>query len=348
MTTLTRRPLRRLTGMFLVVSALLMITATGAGADGVGPTNYRSEIRTVTPPTKGVEFKVIGSDAFLEVRAQPGVRVQIPGYDGEPYLKIDANSSIWRNRNSAATYVNESRSGRGGIPDNLETEPDWQRVGSDGVVAWHDHRIHWMTDEVPATDRSGLVSEWTIPIVVNGVETTVTGGLYRSSNIVPWPFVIAMILAVATFLLARRQVPRVVPLAVLIGSIAAVMATLAVRSVDPPGSGASSVPLALSVLAVACSALSFLPVKRPPIFHLAVTLGAGALLLGWMIGSIGAFWMPYVPSLGPNALTRMLVATTLGLAVGTIVTVLVDPRSVDPNPPEPRATGWSRPVDPDR
>lgn len=316
-----------------------------AGADGVGPTNYRSVIGSIEPEAHGARVSVLGSDAFLEVRTDPGTRVAIPGYDGEPYLRINADGTVERNLNSAATYINDSRSGRTDLPDGLDgkAKPDWQQVGDGGVIAWHDHRIHWMTDEAPATSSDGLVSEWQIPIVVNGVKSIIHGSLYHQPNMFPWPAFVSLLVAAGAFFGAVRLRRMMITAVLMVASALACAATIAIRLSDPPGSGTSAIPLVLAFGSLACATASLLPIRRPPVFRLAANLGASALLIGWAIGPIGVFWMPFVPASTPATLIRVAVALAVGGVVGSTVAVVSNPGLLDQQSLDQQSLDHERP-----
>ena len=55
---------------------------------------------------------------------------------------------VWRNANSAATYINLDRFARVDVPDKAEggAEPDWVQVSTEPTYVWHDHRTHWMSE----------------------------------------------------------------------------------------------------------------------------------------------------------------------------------------------------------
>ena len=325
----------RRVGRFIGIAAtaliMLGVFAPSAGADGAGPTNYESRIDSIKPTVKGVRFEVLGSEAFLQVSADPGVRVQIPGYDGEPYLRIDADGSVWQNRNSPAKYVNSSRSGRTTLPKDLGNgnDPEWEKVSDDGTVAWHDHRIHWMTNETPAADADGFVQEWEVPISVDATEVLITGSLYRKGNAFPWPALVSIAVAAGIALgVARSRVRSITPVLIGVSAIALVQ-TLIMRADDPPGSGTSPIPLILAILALGCALVSLLPKLGPPIVGLATALASAALLIGWLVPVIGVFWMPYVPLGLPAVVSRLLVAIVAGGAIGSASAAVLDPDSVN-------------------
>lgn len=334
------RPSARVTGPTILAAVLFailgtIITAPAAAADGVGPTNFRSEITGIQPETGSVDVRVVGSDAFLEVSAEPGTTVGIPGYEGEPYLRIDADGSIWRNDNSPARFINDSRSGNAPIPKDLPdpSNPDWQRVGSGGTVAWHDHRIHWMSTETPTTGGDGAVMEWQVPLIVDGTDIMVTGELFHAGNQFPWPLLVTVAVASLVLLAALRSKRLTMTMALFGSSLAAVITTLLVVLADPPDAGRSPLAMILAGAAVVVSIAALVPGKRPPISRLATSLAVTALLVGWLIPLIGVFWMPYVPTAAPISglstvtvvVVRVLTAVVAGTAIGSVITAAARP-----------------------
>lgn len=326
--------------LLAVVTTILgiIVTAPVAGADGVGPTNYRSEIIATQPDTGQVDIRVVGSDAFLEVTAEPGVTIGIPGYEGEPYLRIDDDGSVWRNEHSPARFVNDSRSGTAPIPRDLPdpSDADWRRVGDGGVVAWHDHRIHWMSSEVPTTGPDGSVMEWQVPMIVDGVDVMVTGELFRTGDQLPWPLLVTAAIASLLLIAGMRSKHRTLTIALLVASLAAVLTTTLVVLADPPDAGRSPIVVVLVVAAVVTSVAALIPGDRPPVVRLATALGATALLIGWLIPLVGAFWMPYVPTATPisglstlaGATVRVLTAGVAGVAIGVVLVVGLRPAAL--------------------
>ncbi len=312
----------------IVLTGVGFLDASPAAADGTGPTRYESVIDDVEPDLDQVEVSVVGGDAFLQVVADDGTEVSIDGYDGEPYLRIDADGSVWENRRSPSVYLNATRDGGDGrFPQGVSSgaEPDWQQVGDDGVVAWHDHRIHWMLDEEPTVGTDGVVQEWELPMDVDGTEVVVTGRLLLKGSVFPWAAAVAVVAAAGALVAGRGLRGRLVTLTV--ASAAAIVVAVAAYTVNPPRSGASVVPLVLTVVAAVCVAASWWAARSTgrSLVQLALPLAAVAALLGWVVQRLGTFWMATVPSELPGWLDRALTGMVLGAAVGTAAAVLLRP-----------------------
>ncbi len=347
----------------LVAAAVVLlgvdaVAADPAAADGAGPTRFESIIDAVEPDLDEVEVSIVGGDAFIQVRAEDGTEVAIAGYDGEPYLRIDPDGSIWENQRSPSVYLNATRGGSGGrFPQGVSSgaEPEWERVGNGGVVAWHDHRIHWMLDEDPTVGADGLVQAWELPIDVDGTEVLVTGRLLLEGSVFPWALGVAVVAGAVAVLVGRSTRGRIAVLAV--ASLAAVATSVAAFVVNPPRSGASVIPVALPVIAVLCTVAASATSSRRGddgprhgLLALAFPLGAVAALLGWVVQRMGVFWMANVPTELPVWVDRALTGVVLGAALGTAVAVLLRPvtASTEPGPDDVAqvsSTGKSPPSD---
>jgi hypothetical protein len=165
-------------GVLVTIAAGVVVTSPSTAiADTAGPTDYRSEVVAVDPPTPSIAVSIVGGDSFVLLRVDPGVEVDVVGYEGEPYLHFAADGTVYENRRSAATYINGSRYGGGAIPDVVspDAEPEWAEVAaSGGEYAWHDHRAHLMQPSAPAGARRGeQVFAAVVPIVVDGISVEV-------------------------------------------------------------------------------------------------------------------------------------------------------------------------------
>lgn len=324
---------RRATRWFVVAAVAAVCWALGApdvAADGSRPTNFESVLDRVEPQDERIQLRVLGGDAFLELTVEPGTEVEVTGYDGEPYLRIEPDGRVLQNRRSLATYINQDRYGTAGsIPAQVDSSaaPDWEQIGDDGTVAWHDHRIHWMTEQAPGVGADDLVQRWTVPLVVDGDEVEASGRLLLRDDRFPWPAIVAAAVAALVGWRARGELVRLVVLAV--ASATATALAIAWFAIDPPSAESSVLPMVLPALAlVAVLVARALPrVAR----YLACPLAAVALLVGWFVQRAGVVWMPQLPTPLPMELDRLLSASVIGAAVGVGIAVLLRPYP-DPAP----------------
>ena len=165
--------MRRAVLAIVIGVGAVLLSASPAAADPARPTNVGSHVSAVTPPTAAVTVDLLGANAFLRIRVEPGTAVTVMGYEGEPYLRIGTDGAVEANRNSKATYLNRTLTGRVDIPPTASaTAADAPpvRCGGGGEYAWHDHRVHWMAAGVPPERQ-----DWQVPLLVDGAPATVTG-----------------------------------------------------------------------------------------------------------------------------------------------------------------------------
>ena len=144
----------------------------------------------------------------LELVNDTDREVLVPGYSDEPYLRIGPDG-VWRNAHSPATYINLDRYGRTTLPDRADAaaDPAWEQVSTEPHYVWHDHRTHWMSEnllppEVAADpDRSHTVFEWTVPIRHGDTAVEVAGELTWS----PPPPALAGVAALRAAVAPRRR-----------------------------------------------------------------------------------------------------------------------------------------------
>jgi len=195
------------------VGALVGALAGGvAHADAAQPTDYRSEVVAITPDTPGVSARIVGGDAFIELRVAEGIDVMVLGYENEPYLHIDADGTVSENVRSPAHFLDESRYAAVTLPPEADADapPEWQVVGSGGSWAWHDHRTHWMADTPPLGVEVGdQILDDVVPLVVDGrpVEVSVVSVWEAAPS--RWPsMLMALVAGVLAAVLMRVVVPR--------------------------------------------------------------------------------------------------------------------------------------------
>lgn len=197
----------------LVAASVMVLGAGPAAADPAGPTDYRTTIIEVDPVTAQIELRILGGDSFVELAAEPGTEVRVPGYEGEPYLWFDADGTVWRNERSPSRWYNDDRYGGAEAPPEADkaAEPQWEAVARGGVHAWHDHRAHWMNEARPiGVEPGGTVLEAVIPLEVSGGPVDV----HVRSVLLDGPSPVAAILGAAGAVvlglgaLARNRGPR--------------------------------------------------------------------------------------------------------------------------------------------
>ena len=309
----------------LAVLAVLLMLGFAAGpafADPPRPTDYRSEIVSVTPQIDGLEVSIVGGDAFIDLDAG-GHEVIVPGYQGEPYLRFDADGTVSENVRSPAHFLNTDRYSEAVVPPeaDADAEPGWEVVATEGRFAWHDHRTHWMLEARPTGLGPGdQILDSIIPITVDGgrVEIAVVSTWMAAPSRAPWiaSGVIAAVLgAIAASLGGHRE-------RLLAGvSLAAAGAALLVGAWQtwslPAETGPPFVDWVLPLSAGVVAAAAFVP-RWSSFTMRALTLVASAQLVVWTVVRLDVVTHAILPTGAPFWFDR---ATTAAVGVLAMVTL---------------------------
>lgn len=196
-----------------LAAVLLTATAVGPAAAHEGNPDYRSEVRTVTPPTDGVTVRVLDHDDSLELTNRSDQPVLVYGSENEPYVRLLADGSVQVNEASAtikaageeehedddhasAGYVLASYDyAHGGETHEEEGHDDhsketsgkatsirWVTLDKTGRFAWHEDRIKYRKTAVPPqvtdTSKETKVLDWRVPIRVGTQAGAIEGTLF--------------------------------------------------------------------------------------------------------------------------------------------------------------------------
>jgi hypothetical protein len=311
----------------VVLFGALAVPTGRAAADSAGPTDYRTVVVELTPPTDTVDVSIEGGDSFVVLTAAPGTDVVVRGYQGEPYLWFRPDGTVAENRRSPATYYNEERYGAE-IPSTAspEAEPDWVDVADGGSFAWHDHRAHRMEDFPPLNAHRGdQILDGVIPILVDATPVEI----HIASTWMPAPSPVPAILGalggvagVVAGVWAWRSRSSVRVLAggvVGLGLLATLTGAVQFRSL-PASTGPVVtwwlLPLVGTVLAATGS------VSPPPWRSALVAVGAAQLGL-WGLGRRSGLFAAILPTDAPFWLDRAVSAAALvgGLGAAAVATV---------------------------
>lgn len=331
----------RATLIVAILGVLLVGGAAPALADPPGPSNYRSRVDSVEPTSGSVVARIVGGDSFLEVRVQPGTAMEILGYEGEPYVRIDVAGVVFVNEASPAFWLNQDRYAQSAVPAGADAtaEPEWVRVGEGGVYAWHDHRIHWMSPDLPPQidpDVADVVSEWTVAIGVGGVPGTIEGTLSYEPSVSPIPWIALILLAALPVLFLRRMAfgPA---LWLAVGGAAGLVVGVAQVMVTPAGAGgalgAVAGPLVGLVGGIAAAGLE---ARRRGSGRYVLLVG-GVGLGVWAVLRFSVFTLPVLGTSLPAPIERAAVAVALGASIAVVASVVMEivspPRPVSPARP---------------
>lgn len=312
--------LRRVLAVALALAAFVVGPVAPVAADPARPTNDRAEVVAIEPAIEGVRVDVVGGDAFLRVRVATGHRVDVPGYSGEPYLRIDGAGLVERNERSPATWLNSARYGpTATAPSEVdaEAEPAWTGAGSGGEHVWHDHRIHAMGGP-PQRD-------WEVPLVVDGTPVRVLGRLTSLTPPNPWPWRVLALGWAGLAVAALVWRPRLGAVALGLVALGAVVVGVAEVRALPGEAGPGLTAVALPALAALAGAMAVgVGVQRRPSVGGPLVAGAGIALTMWAWRRHAVLDRAVLLSGLPEAVERALVAAALGTGVAaTVIGVVV-------------------------
>jgi hypothetical protein len=310
----------------------LVITAPAALADPPGPTNYQSEVVEIDPAVSGFDVEIVGGDSFVLLTVDPGVTVEIVGYNGEPYLRVLSDGSVEENAASPSKYVNEERFGRVELPDDVDAmaAPRWEVVASGGSFAWHDHRTHWMNPVAPPGRGPGdQVAEGVVPLLVDGLEVDVTVvSIWQSAPSVV-PIVLGFLLGAALVYLVIRLRPLAALVALGLAAAALVVGAVAFLSVP-----AETVPPWSLYLFPLVSFLIALAIVYPKLLgrfgdtirrqRTLLLLLVALELVAWAILHWDWLWQAILPTSLPFWLDRFVAATVLVGGAGVALAALLE------------------------
>lgn len=318
--------LRRGITLWGVVAAILVVTASPVLADPAVPTNYKSHVTDLDPDPAGLAIQVTGGDAFLVAAVGPGHVLEVPGYFGEPYLRIDADGTVWRNDLSPARFINTDRYGTTIPPEADHTaEPVWTRVGSDGTFAWHDHRTHWMSPDLPPTiggDRAQVIFPWEFDVFFDGEAINVHGELVWFPSVNPFGPIVLGVVGLAPMIWWKRGRTTLVATTLAVaGALALFVATMqyAATPIDRPFPSELGLPVLAIVLAMGSMLLETRPIRAA-----GARVLAGIALLFWTVTNLDVLSAPILPSALSPLLERSIVGMVLVAAAGFTAVAVVE------------------------
>lgn len=343
----------RLLRVALLTMLLLVVGAVPALADPALPSNYLSQL-VGDDPHPAIDVRVEGGDSFFVLEVEPGTEVVVPGYDNdddfsdvaelEVYLRVLADGTVQLNRNSEAYYANADRYGAAAPAGvGADATPDWETVASDGRVAWHDHRIHWMSPVPPSsvdTGAGGLVTEYRVPLLVDGELVVAEGTLEYVPERSPVVVGLLAVVGLVAGAVLTRQDRRLGAVLVLVAGGAIVGLLLASTAGRAAGFDVATPPIALAAVGAVAPLLGvFVPSLREGQQRGLVLLGAGALfafgvlatgvadgLVGGAGEGFGNWWTnPTLPADAAPAALRFAIGAATGLAAGLFAGTVADP-----------------------
>jgi hypothetical protein len=203
-----------------LILAVLMLSAGTAPAEAHGlPSTYQTVLYEMSPRVAGLDAHVVATGMKLRLANDTGQVVLVDGYQGEPYARLMPDGTVEVNQHSPATYLNQDPDGDAAVPATADPQaaPTWRVIGHNGMLTWHDHRMHWMGEGTPPqvhdTARRTKVFDYVIPITVDGKPVAVRGTLFWNGvqpvSHIAWVLPVATVALLGVGMLAlRRRTPR--------------------------------------------------------------------------------------------------------------------------------------------
>ena len=221
------RPLTRSARVAAALAAALLVFAAAPAAAGAhGPvapvaSSYLARIVRVPP---GIDAKVVDGDQRMWLRVPASETVVVLDYRGAPYLRFSP-TGVEVNRNSSMYYLNLTPVALTPPTDlTAGTPPSWHGVGGGHEYGWHDGRLHALAT-VALQPGASFVGVWRVPLIVDGQQTAISGGLWHApdpSLVWFWPIVVLLLCVLAAWRVNDRaldaRIARILAAAALIAT----------------------------------------------------------------------------------------------------------------------------------
>jgi hypothetical protein len=271
--------------------------------------------------------QAVDDGARLELRNDAATDVTVLGYADppEPYLRVGPRG-VFRNSLSPAVYWNKQPAITDTPPRGYDATkpPRWHRVSGAHVVVWHDHRAHYL-GAPPSKGQPRVVLRWTVPLRAGDHTVTVAGDVRYMSPPSAGPHLLyAALLAIALIVAGRTRAW----VAVLATSLVLLLAGAGVQLAGEWHATTLSLPSRIGEhvyvfagIVLGIGALAWLAIRRSrPYDATPIALLAGvALLLASGLTGLPLLTHAVLPTTLPESLVRMLVATTIGAGIATVV-----------------------------
>lgn len=278
--------------------------------------DYRIDVIGYDGDSSGIEVRPVEFGNRMELMRTTAKEVQILGYDGEPYIRLDADG-VFENLNSPAHYINLDRFARTTIPATAtaQAQPNWVKLSDGTSVRWHDHRTHWM-DPTPRQDVRDNPSVERVIFPANRVELLVDGKPVAAIVKVTWLpppsritwLVITSIAASALLaaLVLDSSLRRFAPPFALIAAVACLV-----------GSGTSAFRIGASALAIAVVIAGLLLKNRW------LPAAAAVLVMVLAVTHFEVFEHQLLAGWAPEVLQRIAITLALALSAAVVGSELV-------------------------
>jgi hypothetical protein len=190
-----------------VLGALTSVVAVPAVAEAHGPTApiATSYLAKADRVPAGLDAQIVDGDLRMWLSVPASTTVEVLDYRGAPYLRY-SHAGVQINHNCSMYYLNETPLAQT-PPAGLgrTTPPDWQPASSGHSYGWQDGRLAAFA-AIALAPGTRYVGEWSVPILVDGRLTAISGGLWyhgAPSIFWFWPVVVMLLCTLAAWRLRR-------------------------------------------------------------------------------------------------------------------------------------------------
>ena len=262
-----------------------------AHADPAQPTDYRTVVVAVTPPTDAVEVDIVGGDSFVQLTADRGTEVVVEGYRGEPYLRFRGILTAWWSTTCAHRRPTSTPTATGGHRPRrrhrCRTPRNGSRSGAAGATRGTTTASHPDGPGRPPDAAPGdRIVEAVIPIEVDGTPVEVAVASDWLAEPSPLPLAVGAGLA-ALGLVALLVVRRRLAWLLLLAAVAALGIGRWQYSSLPPETGPRLVWWVLPAVAAGSVVLGLL-LGRRQVSDALVALGAVELGVWFVLRRTGS------------------------------------------------------------
>ncbi len=326
-------------GLVLLLAGVVETLGAGpasahAVGNGITASNYRTNVLNVSPAVPGLEVRAVDVGNQLQLTNRTGQEVTVLGYELEPYLRIGPNG-VEENQRSPSTFSNRSSTAPQQVPPEFDAKaaPEWRRISGGTVATWHDHRAHWSGQGDPSAVRQApgqrhvVQPNWQVPVKVGDRTALVSGNIVWVPGPSPWPWVAVAVLLIGAVLLASgsrwqaQVLAAVAAIAVAADALHTIGAWLGTSGpiLTQLYSNASS----FAGWVVAGIAIHRLLTGRIDAARPYLLLAAIFLALAGAAPDVPSLARSQLPSGLDPTLTRIAIATTLGLGIGMAIAALL-------------------------
>jgi hypothetical protein len=301
-----------------VLFAALGLPAAAQAHGPVDPAASSYEARVSQVP-QGTDAQIVDGDLRMWMSASPTTTVIVLDYRGAPYLRF-TRAGVYVNRSSAMWYLNQVPVLTPPLGLTSRTPPHWLRATGGHSYEWHDGRLHALASTARAPGAT-YIGRWTVPLLVGGVPTAITGGLYYAPDPSPvwfWPILVVLACVLAAVRLRRPSLDQRLARGLAAATLTAfVVAALARQLHGRPGiSPGSLIVLALELAFVGWATSRMARGGGWFVLFLiaAAAIWEGATLVGTLVYGFVLLALPVFPA-------RLVVVACLAGGVGLLPVV---------------------------